>query len=49
MLQDYMKIVSDQDVDSLKDNILSDIEGIVKRIDEHPDGGLQKPKRRWFH
>ena len=49
MLQDYMKIVSDQDVDSLKDNIISDIESIVKRIEKHPDGGLQKPKRRWFH
>lgn len=49
MLQDFMKIVSDEDVDSLTDNIISDIEGIVKRIDDHPDGGLRRPKGRWFH
>jgi len=40
LLHDLLKIVSGEDVDSLGDNIISDIEGIVKRIEDHPDGGL---------
>jgi len=46
MLQDFVRIVSDEDVDSVTDNIISDIEGIVKRIDNHPDGGLPLHKGR---
>ena len=45
MLHDFVKIVSDKDVDSVTDNIISDIEGIVKRIDDHPDGGLRVHKQ----
>eukprot|EP00532_Pseudo-nitzschia_australis_P010673 CAMPEP_0168234572 /NCGR_PEP_ID=MMETSP0140_2-20121125/18336_1 /TAXON_ID=44445 /ORGANISM="Pseudo-nitzschia australis, Strain 10249 10 AB" /LENGTH=761 /DNA_ID=CAMNT_0008167371 /DNA_START=88 /DNA_END=2370 /DNA_ORIENTATION=- len=45
MMEDFMKIVSDEDLDSVKDNFISDIQGIVKRIKDHPDGGLQRPKR----
>ena len=40
MLQDFVKIVSGVEVDSITNNIISDIEGIVKRIEDHPDGGL---------
>ena len=45
MLQDFVKIVSTKDVDSVRDNIISDIQGIVKRIEDHPDGGLPRQKR----
>lgn len=40
MLRDFVKIVSGTEVDSVTDNIISDIEGIVKRLEDHPDGGL---------
>jgi hypothetical protein len=42
-----MKIVTNHEVDKLDDKIHSDINGIVRRIKEHPKGGLPKPKRRW--
>lgn len=45
MLQDFVKIVSDVEVDTVTNNIISDIEGIVKRIEDHPEGGLPRPKR----
>eukprot|EP00536_Pseudo-nitzschia_multiseries_P006268 jgi/Psemu1/239257/estExt_Genewise1.C_1300087 len=45
MMEDFMKIVTDEDLDSVTDKFESDIEGIVKRIEDHPDGGLQHPKR----
>jgi phospholipid:diacylglycerol acyltransferase len=47
MMEDLMKIVTDYELDSLEDKILSDIKGIVQRIAEHPRGGLRKPKRGW--
>eukprot|EP00531_Pseudo-nitzschia_arenysensis_P009967 CAMPEP_0116150462 /NCGR_PEP_ID=MMETSP0329-20121206/19561_1 /TAXON_ID=697910 /ORGANISM="Pseudo-nitzschia arenysensis, Strain B593" /LENGTH=736 /DNA_ID=CAMNT_0003646979 /DNA_START=205 /DNA_END=2415 /DNA_ORIENTATION=+ len=45
MLQDFVKIVSNVEVDSITNNIISDIEGIVKRVNDHPDGGLPFPKQ----
>lgn len=48
MMEDLMKIVTDHEVDKVEDKILSDIEGIVRRVKEHPRGGLPKPKRRWM-
>jgi phospholipid:diacylglycerol acyltransferase len=39
MLADFVKIVSGEDADSVTDNIISDIKGIVKRIGDHSDGG----------
>lgn len=47
MLEDLVKIVTDHEIDTMQDKILSDIEGIVKRIDDHPKGGLPRPRRRW--
>ncbi len=44
MLQDFVKIVSNVEVDTITNNIISDIESIVKRIEDHPDGGLPFPK-----
>jgi len=46
MLHDFVKIVSGEDVDSITDNIVSDIENIVKRIQDHPNGGLGRPPKR---
>lgn len=46
MMEDFMKIVSDHDLDSITDKFISDIEGIVQRIEEHPNGGLPRPRRR---
>ena len=40
MLLDIVKIVSDDDVDSVTDNIFSDIDGIMKRIDGEPKKGF---------
>jgi len=39
MLADFVKIVSGEDADSVTDNIISDIEGIVKRIGDQSDEG----------
>jgi phospholipid:diacylglycerol acyltransferase len=47
MMEDLLRIVTDHEVDTLGDKILSDIFGIVKRIDEHPKGGLPRPRKRW--
>jgi len=47
MMEDLMKIVTDHEVETMEDKILSDINGIVRRIDDHPKGGLPRPKRRW--
>lgn len=37
MMQDFVKIVSDEGVDSLTDNVVSNINDIVKRINNHED------------
>ena len=42
MLEDFVKIVSNREVETVSDNIISDIEGIVKRLEEHPEGGLPR-------
>jgi phospholipid:diacylglycerol acyltransferase len=47
MMEDLMKIVTDYELIAVEDKILSDIEGIVRRVAEHPRGGLQRPNRRW--
>lgn len=44
MLEDFVKIVSNKEVESVSDNIISDIEGIVQRLEDHPDGGLPQRK-----
>jgi phospholipid:diacylglycerol acyltransferase len=45
-MEDFMKIVSDYDIDTVEDKIVSDILNIGKRLHEHPKGGLKK-RRRW--
>jgi len=47
MMEDFMKIVTDKELDSVTDKFESDIEGVVQRIKEHPEGGLPHPKRGW--
>jgi phospholipid:diacylglycerol acyltransferase len=46
MMEDLMKIVTDYEIHTMEDKIISDIEGLVKRIDNHPLGGLPRPRRR---
>jgi hypothetical protein len=46
MMEDLMRIVTDHEIDQMEDKIISDIQGIVKRVKEHPKGGLPKPRRR---
>jgi phospholipid:diacylglycerol acyltransferase len=46
MMEDFLKIVSDFDIDTVDDLIVSDIQKIAKRINEHPNGGLKK--RKWW-
>lgn len=53
MMEDFMKIISDHQLDTVTTNIISDIENVARRINEHPNGGLglrrnmKKKKRRW--
>jgi phospholipid:diacylglycerol acyltransferase len=46
MMEDLLKIVSDFEIDTVDDLIVSDIQRIAKRINEHPNGGLKK--RKWW-
>lgn len=42
MMEDFIKIVTDHDIDSLQTNIVSDIESMAKIINSKPNGGLFK-------
>lgn len=48
MLEDFLKVVSDIETDTVQDHIVSDIEEIAARIARHPNGGLKKGKRHWI-
>jgi phospholipid:diacylglycerol acyltransferase len=45
MMDDFLKIVSEYDVETVEDFIVSDIQKIAKQINDHPKGGLKKRKR----
>ena len=46
MMEDLMKIVAGYDLESVDtDKIHSDINGIVERVKNHPEGGLPRPRR----
>ena len=47
MMEDFLKVVSDYDVESVDDLIVSDIREIAKRINKR--GGLKRRKRWPFH
>jgi phospholipid:diacylglycerol acyltransferase len=46
MMEDFIKIVTGHDTDSVQTNIVSDIENMAKKINSNPNGGLFK-RRRW--
>jgi phospholipid:diacylglycerol acyltransferase len=48
MIEDFMKIVTDHEVDQVKDSITSDIKDMAKTINVHPNGGLYKKRFRLF-
>jgi phospholipid:diacylglycerol acyltransferase len=45
MMEDLLKIVSEYDVETVEDLIVSDIHKIAKQINDHPKGGLKRRKR----
>lgn len=48
MMQDFLRIVSDFDVEHVQDSVVSDIHEISKKINSHPEGGLKRRRRLWF-
>jgi Lecithin:cholesterol acyltransferase len=47
MMEDLMRIVSDFELETVDtDKIHSDINGIVQRVKNHPNGGLPRPRKR---
>jgi phospholipid:diacylglycerol acyltransferase len=46
MMEDFLKIVSDYETETVDDRFESDIIEISKKVNAHPDGGLFKRKRR---
>jgi len=48
MMEDFLKVVSDFEEDTLDDRVVSDIFDIADRIARHPNGGLSHRRRR-FH
>lgn len=47
MMEDLMRIVSDFELETVDtDKIHSDINGIVERVKDHPNGGLARPRKR---
>lgn len=45
MTHDFLRIVTDFDMENVQPKIVSDIERMVERINEHPMGGLKAPPR----
>jgi phospholipid:diacylglycerol acyltransferase len=48
MMEDFLKVVSDIETETIQDRIVSDIEEIAERISRHPHGGLKRKKRLWI-
>mmetsp|Transcript_45030 Transcript_45030/g.126857 ORF Transcript_45030/g.126857 Transcript_45030/m.126857 type:complete len:289 (-) Transcript_45030:23-889(-) len=46
MMEDFLKVVSDFEEDTVEDLFVSNIQDIAEKINKHPRGGLQK-RRRW--
>ena len=47
MMEDFIKIVTDHDIDSVQTKLISDIENMAKTINSKPGGGLFKKRRLW--
>jgi phospholipid:diacylglycerol acyltransferase len=46
MMEDFIKIVTGHDIDSVQTKIVSDIENMASKINSKPNGGLFK-RRQW--
>lgn len=48
MMEDFLKVVSDVETDTVQDRIVSEINEIAERIARHPKGGIKKRRKRWI-
>ena len=48
MMEDFLKVVSGFEDETVEDMVVSDIMKIAERIAKHPKGGLTKTRRRFF-
>jgi len=48
MMEDFLKVVSGFEHETVQDHVISDILKIAERIAKHPKGGLKKRRRRHF-
>jgi phospholipid:diacylglycerol acyltransferase len=48
MMQDFLKVVSDFELETVEDKVVSGIYEIAERIAKHPKGGLKKIRQRHF-